>query len=131
MDMTSNIFALTLELEEIKVQEKAYKDNRIETENQIIALVGNPKLEGSVSLSQDDVSLTVSNAVNRTCDFEKLIELSKELPEDLQLVTFKPSLNLPNLRIIEKTAGAIFKGNLEHCITIKPKKVSVTMKRKS
>ena len=131
MDIPTNLFALTLELEEIKAQEKACKDNRLEIENQIIVLAKNSKLEGSASFSNDDITLTVSNAVNRTCDFEKLIELSKELPEDLQLVTFKPSLNLPNLRVIEKTAGVNFKASLDSCITIKPKKTAVTFKRKS
>ena len=131
MNMTSSIYALTLELEEIKAQEKACKDNRIAIENQIIELVANDKLEGSMSFTQDDLSLTVSNGVNRTCNFVALAELQEQLPDDLNLVQMKPSLNLPNLRVIEKTAGANFKSQLEAAITIKPKKTSISIKRKS
>ena len=117
------------ELEAIKLEESQLKEQRLETEESILALVNNDKLEGSKTLKNEDVSVTVTNAVTRTCDFERLHELGKELPVDLQLIAMKQSLNLANLRVVEKTAGERFKAALGDAITIKPRKSAVSFKR--
>jgi|14BtaG_2_1085337.scaffolds.fasta_scaffold00072_15 hypothetical protein len=117
------------ELEAIKLEISALNSQKLETENLILALVDNDKLEGGKTLKDENVSVTVTNAVTRTCDFEKLHMLGKELPPDLQLICMKQSLDLKNLRVVEKTAGERFKAALGEAITVKPRKSSVTFKR--
>ena len=97
----------------------------------IAAMVGNDKMEGSKSESNDEFVVTTTNGVTRTCDWDKLTALQSQLPPNMDpLVEMKPSLNLPSLRLAEKIAGAQFAAALADAITIKPKKVAVTFKRK-
>ena len=130
MEPSLELLSLSQDLENIKAKELKFKNKRIAIEDKIIGLIDNDKLEGSVSLSNDDCSITVSNGVTRSCDFDKLKVLCNDLPEDLSLITLKPSLNLANLRVVEKTAGPNFKEQIADAITIKPRKTSVAFKRK-
>jgi len=127
--MNTELLQRISQLEAIKLEESQLKEQRLEIEDQITSLVANDEMEGSKTLKNDDVSVTVTNAVTRSCDFDKLHELGKELPANLQLISMKESLNLKNLRIVEATAGDNFKTLLNSAITVKPRKSAVKFKR--
>lgn len=128
--MNSEIEAVALELAEAKANEKAARDARVELEERIMNLVGNTKLEGTKTVSNDFLSVTVANKVTRSCDFDRLIQLDKQLQDDLQLVTQKPTLNLKNYRDVYRIANDDFKSLIDEAITIKPAKSAVTLKFK-
>ena len=129
-NMNSEIEAIALELAEAKVNEKAARDARVELEERLMALVDNTQMEGSKTVSNDFISVTVTNKITRSCDFDRLTELDDQLREDLRLVTYKPSLNLKNYRDIYRVANDEFKMLVDDAITIKPAKSAVTVKIK-
>lgn len=128
--MNQEIESLALELAEAKINEKACREARIELEEAIMQAVGNMDLEGSKTVSNDHLSVTVTNKVTRKCDFDQLIILDEQLRNDLKLVAHKPSLNLKNLRDIYRVANDDFKTLIDDAITVTPAKSSVTLKFK-
>lgn len=129
--MKDEMIELVEQLEAAKKYESDAKDARVAIENKIVMLTPVDGLEGSSSHSNDDLLVTVSVGLTRSCDFAALSELDSELPDHLKLVTLKPSLNLKNLRVLEKTAGERFLAGVGKAITVKPKKPSVSFKRKN
>ncbi len=129
--MKKELSTLLARLIEAKNLESDAKKGRLSIEAQIQELVINEKLEGSKSESDDDFSVTVTNGLTRSVDFDQLKALNDELPDNLKLIDYKPSLNLSNLRTLEKTANDAFMADVNSAITIKPKKPSVSIKRKN
>jgi len=128
--MDKELLLLLNQLAEAKDLESDMKKERIRIEEQIQVIISNDKLEGSKSESDDDFSVTVTNGLTRKVDFDALKGADAELPADLKLIDYKPSLNLTNLRFLEKTANIDFLNSVNAAITIKPKKPSVSLKRK-
>ena len=128
--MNPDIESIALELAEAKANENAAKEARIELETTLMSLVSNTALEGSKTVSNDFISVTVTNKVTRACDFERLSELEKQLNDDHKLVSHRPTLNLKNYRDVYRFANEDFKSLIDEAITVKPAKSSVTVKFK-
>ena len=128
--MDTEIESIALQLAEIKAEEKAIREARIELEEALMLAVGNTQLEGAKTVSNDNLSVTVTNKVTRKCDFDRLMELDERMRDDLKLVQHKPSLNIKNLRDVYRVANEDFKSLIDDAITVTPAKSAVTIKIK-
>lgn len=101
-------------------QEKAAKKERLEAEEALLKSVPK-KLEGTETLKTTNYKVSVSYKLNRCLDYDAYKAL--ELPEHLGFVDLKPSINLKNLRVIERVDPAL----VAKCITIKQSKPSIKL----
>lgn len=129
--MNELLLSLIDRLDEVKASELAVKHDRSLIEEQIIALVGNDKEEGSKTVSGDSFSVSVTNGLNRSVDFSAIEAINNDLKKsDLGIIDLKPSLNLKNLRLVEKVANAETMKTINAAITVTAKKPSLSIKRK-
>ena len=119
------------DLEEAKLLERIAKENRIEAEQELQALIPNDKLEGSVSYRDEDYTITVTNKISRQCNLPILAEISKSYPDDMKLVRTKQEFNLTGYRKLmdSETMNNELRQSINELITIKPTKPSVAIKR--
>lgn len=129
--MNELLLSLIDRLDEVKASELDVKHDRSLIEEQIIALVGNDKEEGSKTVSGDSFSVSVTNGLNRSVDFSAIEAINNDLKKsDLGIIDLKPSLNLKNLRLVEKVANAETMKTINAAITVTAKKPSLSIKRK-
>lgn len=107
-----------------KNQENIAKQARLKVEAALVAAVGNDKLEGTKGLQADIYKVSVVNKLTRTLDIDQYMTVRDTLPESLQFVDLKPTINLTKLRHLE----AIDPDIAAKCITVKPAKPSITIK---
>ena len=101
-----------------KARLKAAQDNILKIENQIITMIP-PKLEGSQTIPLDGYRLSVTSKLNRKLDFDAYQAL--DLPENMQFVNMKPTIDLFKLRAIERLDPAL----VARCVTVKPAKTAI------
>jgi len=77
------------------------------------------KLEGSQTLPAPGFKLTITHKLTRKLDFDAYQAL--DLPENMQFVNLKPSIDLFKLRAIERLDSAL----VAQCITTKPAKTAI------
>lgn len=129
--MNELLLSLIDRLDEVKASELDVKHDRSLIEEQIIALVGNDKEEGSKTVSGDSFSVSVTNGLNRSVDFSAIEAINNDLKKsDLGIIDLKPSLNLKNLQLVEKVANAETMKTINAAITVTAKKPSLSIKRK-
>ena len=94
------------------------KTEVLRIENEILKLAP-PKLEGSQTLPVPGFKLTITSKLTRTLDFAAYQAL--DLPESMEFVTLKPSIDLFKLRAIERLDPAM----VAQCVTVKPAKTAI------
>lgn len=101
-------------------KEKLASLNRyiLEIENDIIAMLP-PKLEGSQMVPVKGWKVTTTHKLTRKLDFEAYQAL--DLPDSMQFVNLKPTIDLFKLRSIERLDPAL----VAKCVTTKPAKTAV------
>jgi len=102
-----------------KAREKAAKETRLTAEAALIKAIGPTKIEGTETKAVDGFKISVTTKLNRNLDIGAYQDL--QLPENMSFVDFKPSINLKNLRMIERIDPAL----VAKCITTKPGKPSL------
>lgn len=104
-----------------KELEEDAKKNRLKAEHELIAAIGHTDLEGTKTVQTDIYKVSVSNKLTRTLDMDQYMTVRDTLPEALQFVDLKPSINLTRLRHLEAVDPSI----VAKCVTVKPAKSSV------
>ncbi len=102
-----------------KAQEDKARARRVELEQLIIAQMKHTKLEGTTTRKEGGYKVTVTSKVTRQLDYDAYEALG--LPEKLQFVDLKPTINLSRMRMIETIDPEL----VQKCITIKPAKTQV------
>ena len=90
----------------------------LKIETQIIAMIPT-KLEGSQTIPVAGFKLTTTHKVTRKLDYAAYKAL--DLPESMEFVNLKPSIDLFKLRAIER----LDPGLVAECVTMKPAKTAV------
>jgi len=102
-----------------KAAEAAAKNHRLSIEAEIIKAFNTDKLEGTETKAIAGFKVSVTSKLTRTLDYEQYQSLG--LPENLGFVDMTPSINLKNLRVIERVDPSL----VARCITVKPAKPSI------
>jgi hypothetical protein len=110
---------LCMKFMEAKAREAAAKEERLRAEAELLAAVKPSKLEGTETRATDGFKVSVTTKLNRSLDFDAYRAM--DLPENMAFVEFKPSINLKNLRMIERLDPAL----VAQCVTVKPAKPSI------
>jgi hypothetical protein len=106
---------------EAKNQEDTAKQNRLAAESALVAAIGNDNLEGTKSIQTSTFKASVTNKLTRTLDMDQYLCIRDTLPETLQFVDLKPTINLTRLRHLEAVDPSI----VAKCVTVKPAKPSI------
>jgi hypothetical protein len=102
-----------------KANEHKAKADRLAAERELLAVIKPEKLEGTETRATDGFKVSVTHKLSRDLDYERYQALN--LPENLAFVDLKPSINLKNLRMIERLDPAL----VAQCVTVKPAKPSI------
>jgi|TARA_R100001530_G_scaffold130754_3_gene101903 hypothetical protein len=103
--------------------EKKAKQNRIEVEN-IILQITDSKEEGTCTTKTRYFKCSTVGKLTRSLDPEVWANIKDDIPEDLQPVKVKESIDLPKLRAIESANPDLFKF-ISKAISTKPAKTQV------
>ena len=112
---------LCIALNNARMREKAAKHERLIAEAELLAAINPTKLEGTETVATDGYKVSVSSKLTRSLDYEAYQAL--ELPDNLSFVDLKPSINLKNLRVIERVDPTL----VARCVTVKPSKPSIKL----
>ena len=93
-------------------------------ENDILATIP-PKLEVSQTIPVHGWKLTTTHKLTRKLDFDAYQAL--DLPENMQFVNMKPTIDLFKLRAIEMLDPAL----VAQCVTVKPAKTAIKIEEVS
>lgn len=121
MKTNNEIDCLVIDLNEAKELELYARQNREKAEMALMAAIGNDLLEGTVRAETSRFKISVTNKLTRTLDMDQYMTVRDTLPEALQFVDLKPSINLTRLRHLEAVDPSI----VAKCVTVKPAKSSV------
>jgi len=102
-----------------KASEQAAKEKRLKAEADLLAAFNPSKDEGTETRATDGFKVSVTTKLTRKLDYGAYQEL--QLPENMSFVDLKPSINLKNLRAIERLDPAL----VSRCITTKPSKPAI------
>ena len=102
-----------------KSRETSAKETRLKAESDIIEAMKLSKLEGTETKATDGFKISVTSKLTRKLDYKAYQEL--QLPENMSFVDLKPTINLKNLRMIERIDPAL----AAKCVTSKPAKPSL------
>jgi hypothetical protein len=102
-----------------KNAESEAKENRLVAEAKLLAAINPSKLEGTETKATDGFKIYITNKLTRSLDYPAYKSL--ELPDKLAFVDMKPSLNIKNLRMIERIDPAL----VAKCVTVKPAKPTI------
>lgn len=116
---------LCMKFMEAKAKEAAAKEERLKAEAELVSAVQPEKLEGTETRVTDGFKVSVTNKLSRSLDYEAYKAM--ELPDNMQFVDFKPSINLKHLRMIERLDPAL----VTQCVTVKPAKPSIKVEEVS
>lgn len=109
-----------------KRAEERARDERVNVEQQIIALTG-CKEEGSKTHEAGDFKITVTGKLNRKLDLPIWRDIESKIPENLRPVTYKPSLDLKGLRYLQNNEPEIY-AIAAKAIETKPAKTAINIK---
>lgn len=119
---------LVIALSRAKKSEDASKAKRIGAEEALIAALGQ-RDEGSKTHTVDDWSVTITAKVNRTMDWKAWADVAASVPEQLRPVKMEPKLDLKGVKWLQENDKANYK-IVASCLTSKPAKTAVTIKKK-
>ena len=112
-------------LETATVNEKLAKEARLNIEAELdIRLRAPAGTEGSVTEIADIYKIKITRKLSRSLDHEAYLSLGLP-PEQATFVEYKPTLNLKEMRIMER----INPEAIAACITVKPAKTSFKLER--
>ena len=77
------------------------------------------KLEGSQTLHPTGFKITITHKLTRKLDYDTYQAL--DIPDSMQFVTLKPSIDLTKLRLIEQLEPVL----VASCVTTKPAKTAI------
>jgi len=104
-----------------KANERAAKEIRLTAEKELLKAIHPTKMEGTETTATDGFKISVTSKLTRKLDYEAYQEL--QIPENMSFVDFKPSINLKNLRMIERIDPSL----AAKCITTKPAKPTIKL----
>jgi hypothetical protein len=110
---------LCMKYMEAKAAEAAAKEERLMAEAALLAAVRPSKLEGTETRATDGFKVSVTSKLSRSLDYDAYRAM--DLPENIAFVDMKPTINLKNLRMIERLDPAL----VAQCVTVKPAKPSI------
>ena len=110
---------LCMKYMDAKAAEAAAKEERLVAEAKLLAAINPSKLEGTETKATDGFKVSITTKLNRSLDYPAYKSL--ELPDNLAFVDMKPSLNIKNLRMIERIDPAL----VAKCVTVKPAKPTI------
>lgn len=113
---------------ELKAAEDDFRKRRIEAEQAILAAVG-VKEEGTTTEKTAFFKVTTTGKLTRSLDAAAWESVRGDFPDALAPVTYKPALDLRQLRALEKANPALYAKACE-CITTKPAKPAVSVELK-
>lgn len=101
METQQQISALAREIMTLKEQECGAKEQRQAKEKELAALIAT-KDEGTDKAEAGPYKITITSKLTRTLNFEAYRAVEEQIPEGLRCVDMKPTLNLANLRAMDK-----------------------------
>ena len=110
-DLCSDLIAAKARMEEVK-------NEILKIEHLILDLIPE-KLEGAQTIPVPGFKLTTTHKLTRTLDYDAYQAL--DLPESMEFVDLKPSIDLFKLRAIERLDPAL----VAQCVTVKPAKTAI------
>lgn len=112
-----------------KEAERLAIEARIDAEQALIALAGDLKAEGTITLPSDAYKITITTKVNRSVDQARLTEIASQVPAEFgkRLIRWKPDLVLTELRYLEANEPQVF-AIVAQAITANPAKPSIEVK---
>ena len=102
-----------------KSREAAAKAERLAAEADLLSAIKPSKIEGTETRATEGFKVSVTTKLTRSLDYDRYLSL--DLPENLGFVDLAPTINLKNLRMIERLDPAL----VAQCITTKPAKPSI------
>jgi len=100
-------------------QTMAFAKNEVLRIEKLILDLAPPKLEGSQTLLTPGFKLTITSKLSRKLDYDTYQAL--DIPDSMQFVTLKPSIDLTKLRLIEQLEPVL----VASCVTTKPAKTAI------
>ena len=119
---------LVTALARAKKAETAAKERRIAAEEALIAELGE-RDEGSKTHTIDDWSVTITAKVIRSMDWAEWDKAKGAIPENLRPVKMKPELDTKGVKWLKENDAKHYR-ILASCLTSKPGKTAVTIKKK-
>lgn len=110
---------------EAKNREAAAKEERLKIEAELLAAIEPEKLEGTETRATDGFKVTVTSKLTRSLDYPAYQAM--DLPENMRFVDLKPSINVKNMRMMERFDPEI----VAQCVTVKPAKPSIKVEEVS
>lgn len=104
-----------------KADEQAAKEVRLKAEDDLLAALGQQKMEGTTTTATDGYKITVTAKLTRKLDYDRYQQMG--LPENLQFVKYKPEIDLKRLRAIEMVDPAL----VASCVTVAPAKPAIKL----
>ena len=119
---------LAFELEQAKSKKEELEETILDIEGKIVAVTG-VKTEGSEMTESCFYKITTNGKIYRRLDNMIYQEIKNHIPESLNPVVLKPSIDLKKLRSLEKNAPLVYETFCK-ALTITPGKPGVIIKRK-
>ena len=121
----ASILALCDVLLEAKRREDEAKELRINTENEIVRLLG-ARDEGSETHKFCHNKIVITAKLTRSLDVGIWESIKDRFPVQFHPIKYKPEINLTMLRSLESQQPEIFQ-QMSQAIIVKPAKTSVTL----
>ena len=119
---------LIIALSRAKKSEETAKKKRIEAEEALIDAFGQ-RDEGSKTHTVEDWSVTITAKVTRSMDWSKWDATKDAIPENHRPVKMKPELDVKGVKWLQENDPKSYTV-LAACLTSKPGKTAVTIKKK-
>lgn len=124
--MTANVDILAKLWAQAKAKEDEAKNERIDIEQKILALIPAKEEGSSTTTTTSGIKITTKGTLKYKADLGKLCELTKAWPDDVRPVKHKVEVDETKLKIIRAESPTLW-SELATVVTVEPAKTAVSV----
>jgi hypothetical protein len=124
--MTANVDILAQLWAQAKSKEDAAKNERIDLEQKILALIPAKEEGSSTTTTASRIKIKLTGKLTYKVELDKLIELTKSWPEDVRPIKAKVEADETKLKAIRSDAPKLW-SDIAAAVTVSPAKTGVTV----
>lgn len=122
--MTANVDILAQLWAQAKAKEDEGKNERIDIEQKILALMPAKEEGSSTTTTTSGIKITTTGSLKYKADLGSLMELTKAWPEDVRPIKHEIKVDESKLKIIRAESPALW-SDLASAVTVEPAKTAV------
>ena len=122
--MTANVDILAQLWAEAKAKEDKAKNERIDIEQKILALMPAKEEGSSTTTTTSGIKITTTGSLKYKADLVRLCELTKAWPDDVRPIKHKVEIDETKLKVIRAESPTLW-SELAAVVTVEPAKTAV------